>query len=299
MPTPTPVILVTGFLGAGKTTLLCHLLKTTPQRVAVLMNEFGKLGIDTATIKREQIHVKELTGGCVCCSLQGELTAALKDLQHSYHPDIILIETTGLAEPDALILTLEKSLKGFILETVVTVADADGLLRFSTINATERSQLAAADIIILNKIDLVTPKDQQQLILQLQTINCRAKILPTTQGIVPWDELIVPHVQHKTAHQKQHTLLFRSCILHVPSTTKSLFRKWVQQMPPSIVRMKGHVQLGTTTYLFNFVRGRREFHRIPKGSEPTATNIVIIGPAAEPFETAIPSTNLLKPRNSR
>ena len=94
----TPLILLTGYLGSGKTTLLQHVLRNNDgRRIAVLMNEFGEVGIDTKTIRKETIAIKELLEGCVCCSLLGEFRAGIQEIIRLYKPDLIIVETTGIA----------------------------------------------------------------------------------------------------------------------------------------------------------------------------------------------------------
>ena len=90
--TKTPLIILAGFLGSGKTTLLRYIIQHTDRRIAVLMNEFGELGVDTETINKENIAVKELLEGCVCCSLQGEFKAAINEIIDLYHPELIAQE---------------------------------------------------------------------------------------------------------------------------------------------------------------------------------------------------------------
>src|SRR5215510_10984968 len=92
----TPITLITGPLGSGKTTLLRHILGTRPARIAIVMNEFGELAIDTKVIKGQNIQIAELGGGCVCCALLGEFEAAVTEIIKNVAPEIIVVETTGL-----------------------------------------------------------------------------------------------------------------------------------------------------------------------------------------------------------
>src|SRR3989344_6869427 len=147
-----PITVVTGYLGAGKTTLLRRLLGHATAagiRLAIVMNEFGEIGIDGAVLKGKAVDLVELAGGCVCCSMTGEFEAALAELAEKARPDHIVVETTGVAEPDAIVVDLQ-SLEGFRLDVVVTVADADSLNRFPTIGHTGQVQLEMADLVLLN-----------------------------------------------------------------------------------------------------------------------------------------------------
>src|SRR3989339_476716 len=126
----TPIIIITGYLGAGKTTLLKNILENSgrtnlsstnshaSKRIAIIMNEFGELTIDAKIVQGDNIEIAELLGGCVCCSLTGELEAAIEELIQKVNPEIIILETTGVAEPDAVILDLEENIPKVRLESV-------------------------------------------------------------------------------------------------------------------------------------------------------------------------------------
>ena len=96
----TPITVISGYLGAGKTTLLRSIIKNLDKKFAILMNEFGEVGIDAQIIKGKNVDVQELSGGCVCCSLTGEFEFAIKEIIQKYNPEIIIVETTGVGECD-------------------------------------------------------------------------------------------------------------------------------------------------------------------------------------------------------
>src|SRR5437867_7581458 len=104
----TPITLVTGPLGSGKTTLLRHILRTRPAKIAIVMNEFGEMAIDTKVMEGKNVRIAELGGGGVCCSLVGEFEAAVNEIIEKISPEMIVVETTGLAEPEALVLIFRK-----------------------------------------------------------------------------------------------------------------------------------------------------------------------------------------------
>ena len=154
----TPITLVTGPLGSGKTTLLRHILALRPTKIAIVMNEFGEIAIDTKVIEGKNVRIAELGGGCVCCSLLGEFEAAVTEIIKKVAPEIIIVETTGLAEPEALVFNVQEALPECRLDGVVSVVDADMLVRFPELGHTTRLQMEGADILLLNKIDLVDAK---------------------------------------------------------------------------------------------------------------------------------------------
>ena len=142
----TPLTVITGPLGSGKTTLLRHIIATMPRRLAILMNEFGEIAIDSKIVAGKNVQMAELGGGCVCCALLGEFDAALHEILATVAPEWIVVETTGVAEPDALVLDIEDNIPAVRLDGVVTVADADAMVRFPRLGHTTRLQIEAAGI---------------------------------------------------------------------------------------------------------------------------------------------------------
>src|ERR1700730_17604968 len=141
MITRTPITLVTGPLGSGKTTLVRHILATHPAKIAIVMNEFGEIAIDTKVIGGKNVRIAELGGGCVCCSLLGEFEAAVAEIIEKVAPDMIIVETTGLAEPEALVFDIQEALPQCRIDGVVSVIDADMLVRFAALRHTTSLQI--------------------------------------------------------------------------------------------------------------------------------------------------------------
>src|SRR6266446_8642661 len=115
----TPITLITGPLGSGKTTLLRHILATQRGKIAIVMNEFGEIAIDSKVIEGKRVRIAELAGGCVCCSLLGEFEAAVNELIDRVDPEQIVLETTGVAEPGALTFDIEENLPRVRLDGVI------------------------------------------------------------------------------------------------------------------------------------------------------------------------------------
>src|SRR6059036_4037284 len=177
----TPITLITGPLGSGKTTLLRHILATHPAKIAIVMNEFGEIAIDAKVIEGKNVRIAELGGGCVCCSLLGEFEAAVNEIIEKIDPDIIVVETTGVAEPEALVFNIQEALPQCRLDGVVSVIDADMLVRFPELGHTMRLQIEGADILLLNKIDLVQSEQIEPLEAKLRDINPTAPIVRTAR----------------------------------------------------------------------------------------------------------------------
>ena len=184
----TPLTLITGPLGSGKTTLLRHILAAIPKKMAILMNEFGEIAIDSKIIEGKNIRIAELDKGCVCCSLQGEFEAAVNEVIDTVDPEVIIVETTGVAEPDALIFDIQENLPRLRLDGVITMADADGMIRFPRLGHTTRMQIEAADMILLNKVDLVSP--ELALVRRSSTKSMRLRPPPTRRCQVDPDLLL-------------------------------------------------------------------------------------------------------------
>ncbi len=254
----TPLIILAGFLGSGKTTLLRHIINNTDRKIAVLMNEFGEIGVDTETIHKENIAVKELLEGCVCCSLQGELEAAIAEIIATYHPHLIIIETTGIAEADNLVLGIDETIKNVTLDAVITIVDADALVRFPALSGNFKTQIETADLLILNKIDLVSKTKAEELSAALKRINHRAPIISTSYGKVDLDVLLSVEADHDahTFKQRNHSHHFQTFSLLSPSLTKKNLESSLKQLPSSVYRLKGHLKIGAKSYLLNYVGGR-------------------------------------------
>jgi G3E family GTPase len=271
----TPITLVTGPLGSGKTTLLRHILATHPAKIAIVMNEFGEIAIDTKVIEGKNVRIAELGGGCVCCSLLGEFEAAIGEIIEKVAPDIIIVETTGLAEPEALVFNLQEALPQCRLDGVVSVIDADMLVRFPELGHTTRLQIEGADILLLNKIDLIEPAQIESLETKVREINPTAAIVRTERCRVDPELLFGIGREKKVARPKhQHQLEFESFTFTSDKTfSRACFERFADGLPASMLRAKGFVRFGDATQLFNFMAGRWELEPF----ETDSTKLVFIG----------------------
>lgn len=281
MATKTPIVILTGYLGSGKTTLLRRLVALSDQRLAIIMNEFGALAVDARVVAGKNIKIAELEGGCVCCSLLGDFEAAVKEIVETVGPDEIIVETTGLAEPDALIGDIQENLPDFPIDAVVTVVDADATVRFPSIGHTGRIQIEMADLLLLNKIDLVTDEQRRKAREMIRAINPAALILETTRCEI--DPALIfgkplRRDNRKEVHERNkegHHPSMESFQLRTDQTLeRDCFEKRMGQFPPQIYRAKGFVRFPEGVFLFNFVAGRSELISFP---EEDALGIIFIG----------------------
>ena len=190
-----PVTVLTGFLGAGKTTLLNRILtEQHGRKYAVIVNEFGEQGIDNDLLVDAHQEVFEMNNGCICCTVRGDLIRILSGLmKRADKLDAIIVETTGLADPAPVAQTFfvdQDVADRTKLDAIVTVADAVHLSSQLTEHHEAEEQIAFADVILLNKIDLVDDDGLDRVKDRIKKINPFAKIINTTRCSAPLDEVV-------------------------------------------------------------------------------------------------------------
>ena len=190
-----PVTVLTGFLGSGKTTLLNRILtENHGKRIAVIENEFGEIGVDNDLVIGAEEEIFEMNNGCICCTVRGDLIRILGNLMKRRDKfDYIMVETTGLADPGPVAQTffmdteMQEKLQ---LDSVTTLVDAKHIWQHIDDSDEAREQIAFADVILLNKIDLVTEEELEQLEARIRSMNAAAKIYRTKNAVVEMDKIL-------------------------------------------------------------------------------------------------------------
>lgn len=276
----TPITIITGYLGSGKTTLLRHLLSTTDKKLAIVMNEFGSIDIDAQVIKGKDVNIAELKGGCVCCSISGEFEIAVKEIIEKAKPEHIVVETTGVVDPESLIYDILENpfLK---LDSVVCVADCDALARYPAIGKTAQIQIEMADVLILNKTDLVTRQQLEEVERKVRGVNQKVLIHKAVRCNIPPALLFGAFTEKETSKHPHNLMNLESFIFKTNKIiSKKPFEEFLSTLE-SVFRVKGFVNFSDGTYLFNYVNGRWDFEKWKKED----TKVVFIGKNLDKVKT--------------
>lgn len=260
----TEVYLLSGFLGSGKTTLLKNLLqeeKKESRKVAVLMNELGNVSIDSDAVG-EDIPLKELLGGCICCTIQDKLEAQLQGLLVESNPDVIYIEATGAAHPvevlDAVVSPIFADSIQF--KGIITTVDGKQFLNRKILSPQVQQllleQVKYANLLLINKTDTCSADEQAKLSMEMGTINSHAFAILTSRSKVPIREVRKMGYSEKLimSHQHVHTdLHLRSFVYRFKhSINQTAFEDFLKNMPDTIYRIKGYVKFSEASYPFLF-----------------------------------------------
>lgn len=279
-----PVTVVAGFLGAGKTTLLRNLLERCEgRRLAVIVNDFGELNIDAGMIAEQTEAVYSLENGCICCSVQDDLLAQLERLASMSPPlEQVVIECSGVSDPQRIVQTLgyPKLRKRLHLDAVLTVVDAARREPLAGEYARlERMQAAAADLLLLNKCDLL---DTGELSAQRERFGRGARVLETIQAQIP-DELLLGEPSRRLRPHRQggidHGELFESWSWQGGLVFDGArLQKWLGDLPKELLRLKGLLRLaGQEGALWlQYVGGRYQFRPATEAEAAQGARLVFI-----------------------
>ncbi|PKG24179.1 cobalamin biosynthesis protein [Niallia nealsonii] len=270
----TEIYILSGFLGSGKTTLLKELLikeKEAGRKVAVLMNEFGSISIDSNEVDKD-VPLKELLGGCVCCTIQDKLEAQLQTLLIEENPDVIYLETTGAAHPVETMDTILSPLLAHKLQLKGIITVVDGL---QWLNRRELSpiiqqlvleQVRHANLLIINKQDTLTEEKKARITMEIQGINPFAPALLTNHSKIPYSKIqnIKAHFHKELERTTIKSMQLTSYIYTFQKTISfEKFDDFLRSLPEMIYRIKGYVQFEDSAYpdLFQYSYGTPIFMR--------------------------------------
>ena len=284
----TEVYILSGFLGTGKTTLLKQILqheKANNRAIAVMMNELGNVSIDSDAVETD-VPLKELLGGCICCTIQDKLESQLQGLLFENSLDAIYIETTGAAHPvevlDAVLSPLfaEK----LVMKGIVTTVDGTMWLKRNTFNPQLQQllleQVKHADIVIVNKSDMMTDSEQAKINIDIQSLNPKAKCILSSFSKIPMNMLQTmsasKKADRKEAHVQSDLRLSTFVFQFKKPVSQNAFEAFLRSLPDSIYRIKGYILFSHSEYpdLFQYSYGMplymKEYMKMP-------LNLVFIG----------------------
>ena len=265
-----PLVLLTGFLGSGKTSFLQHFIEYQTQRsrfVAVIQNEIGEVGLDGKLL---DYTVTEIDEGCVCCSLAGNLKRAVRGILDRFSPDVIILETTGLANPLNLLDEMAELNELVRFDSTVAMVDALNLEAAFGGGAIAADQIRAADVIVLNKGDLAGDARMEEAHRRVREINPRAPVFRTSHGdlnpALVFDTDVSRPREASSAHATHADagLWSRTVMLPFP-LDRETFLRGVASLPETVFRVKGLVDFTDSdeTALFQYVCGRFELSVFP------------------------------------
>lgn len=310
------LILISGFLGAGKTTLLRRMLADPDwrgRRVAFLVNDFADIGVDVQVLQqdvRDGVTIAQLSSGCMCCTAKGEFEDALRTLI-ALEPEAIVIETAGVTDPSAVMTALRNP--RLRLDSIVCVIDAERFADYARLSSAVEFQVYTADVVLLNKADLVTPDALAQVAERIRAFNAKCAILPSVRCDVPLTALF-----GATAASAEDEFARRARGLHAaiidegrPADVAPLLSITVPLAGPideaaltaffrsdamrGVLRAKGFVRIaGRRRALLNFVPRRYSLEEsVPDEGE---TFLVFIGQALDAGRLAARLGALVDPR---
>ncbi|NOK78447.1 MAG: hypothetical protein GFH27_549347n104 [Chloroflexi bacterium AL-W] len=286
-----PLTMLTGFLGAGKTTLLNRILQGHHGlRIAVIVNDFGAINIDAQLIVNVENDTIRLANGCVCCSIRSDLLATVLQLmERPALPEYIIIEASGVAEPAAVAHTFfTPMIRPFIqLDSIVTLVDAEQVRNQPDYAELIEDQIAAADIVVINKVDLVTENLRTGLREWINLLVPNARVLDAIHAAVPLELLlgVGSSVSHKqlVEHDHDHSITFETWSYESdrPFALQQL-QQTLDSLPPAIFRAKGvlFVAESQRQIVLQLVGRRATLSRgEPWGDQQPHTQLVMIGPS--------------------
>lgn len=285
---PIPINILTGFLGSGKTSLLKELLKemSGKKKIAVLMNEIGEISIDAKLLEGFSTKVFELNDGCICCSINEDFVTLLNELAEKASPDLIVIETTGVANPMSILYSIINPI--FIVDAVITTIDAKNFLQMKDEIDVAEDQLDAADVVVITKDDLATTSELASVEAYIRTRRPNSTVFArhaldisllfgTAYPRQVNDDLAHAHDDH-AHHHFEHEGIEAFRFTSNDAFELTALQSALESLPKNLWRLKGVVNLNAhpTPFILNFAYGRYTLEDY-SGKSPSKCDLIFIG----------------------
>lgn len=295
-----PVYVLSGFLGSGKTTVLLNMIKSCKEKglqPGIILNELGEANVENHLFREENVF--ELLDGCICCTIQDDLTETLDDLmlQIETQPlDVLFIEGTGVANPLEIneVFLDSSQIDRFELMSVITVLDASHYLEYQSVFSSSaevrkllKEQIAGASLLVLNKTDLISNKQLENIKLKIRKMTgIEKEIVESKYGNAPLDQLFEKRIQSlilrrdqsTDGHHYHHHSAVQAIMIDYTSPIKQKsFEKWLKQLPPNVLRGKGLVEMEGSDqfYSFQYASGKSVLRPVTDLYDPTPVVILI------------------------
>ncbi len=263
------VLLVSGFLGAGKTTLIKQFLSCetkTLGKIAIIVNEVGKVGIDGTLLRGRDVDLTEITSGCICCTIKTDFSRAVKEIHDRVNPDFLVVEATGVAQPgDILDILIDPPLCEFSrIRNMVTVVDAEFFKAREFLGPFYDNQIRLADIVVLNKVDRVDEATLGKVTKLIREMNTDTVIYPAQYCKV--DPLLLfkgshtdkgVHISESNHREHDHLSDFQTFSYENPDPMdRKKLTGFLDSLPPNLFRLKGWVLFADGAFHLDFTAGR-------------------------------------------
>jgi len=286
--------IITGFLGVGKTTMLTNTVKEhfSDKKVAIVVNEFGDIGVDGNILSNVYSEVLEISEGCICCQLAQEFESGVIEIINKYNPEIIFVETSGASEPFPIFLSLQNL--GISVEGVICVVDSKNLDSYKD-NSTAKYQIGGSNIIVLNKTDLVNDNELEAVKQDVIEIKEKYNIKNTLTGKKVFNNYVISNAQQGVVNEEvfegvykvDEIIEFAKEYEHLDHTTKDAITQKVaylkediefsdldevlKALPKSIYRVKGVVKTKDVPnpMIINYSFGNVSFEELDEYTDPS------------------------------
>ena len=286
--------IITGFLGVGKTTMLTNTVKEhfSDKKVAIIVNEFGDIGVDGNILKNVHSEVLEISEGCICCQLAQEFESGVIEIINKYNPEIIFVETSGASEPFPIFLSLQNL--GISVEGVICVVDSKNLDSYKD-NSTAKYQIGGSNIIVLNKTDLVNDDELETVKKDVIEIKEQYNIKNTLTGEMIFNNYVISNAEQGVLNKEVFEGVYKVDEIvglakdyeHLDHTTKDSITqkiaylkddiefsdvdKVLKALPKSIYRVKGVVKVKDVPnpIVINYSFGNVSFEELDEYAQPS------------------------------